>query len=465
MIDALSKILDTFERAPHLPLRFALFGILQLWGCFNINALAATSAAPLPMLGASIVYQNVYVGAQIAVFALFAAMAPRFSPYLRRNSLFSGALGAAYASSTLILWGTQAPLPPVLFCATAILAGWAYAYFFLLWVELLGCVSGSKMVSSYLLATMVYYAGSIINHYVYFACNAVFYLLFPLVFTLGYVMSLRSLAPEALPLPMTCSYRLPWRIVLFVCAFSMVFDLSGGFYLFSLTDIFTRMGRLVPIVVILLLALFDRKFDFSLFYRIVIVLMLLGLVARLFFHGITGGVADILVQAGAEAYSFLLFIIVSSYAYRLKVSSTRFYGTVAALNLTVQSLFNLLTALFPEILHGTVVSVAVCVVGIGVLFFLMNQPGLFDEIQPLPPEPRQAADALALFADQRGLSPRERMILGCVMEGLNTAIIGERLFISPSTVRYHLSEMYRKCGVHSREELRGLLDAEMSRNS
>jgi two-component system, NarL family, nitrate/nitrite response regulator NarL len=62
------------------------------------------------------------------------------------------------------------------------------------------------------------------------------------------------------------------------------------------------------------------------------------------------------------------------------------------------------------------------------------------------------------------LTPREHEVLTHVAEGLTSAQIGERLFLSPATVKSHLSTIYDKLGVPDRSSAvavairRGLLD-------
>jgi DNA-binding CsgD family transcriptional regulator len=50
----------------------------------------------------------------------------------------------------------------------------------------------------------------------------------------------------------------------------------------------------------------------------------------------------------------------------------------------------------------------------------------------------------------RELSPRELEVLRLVAEGLTSAQVAERLFLSPRTVSAHLSSIYHKLGVGSR---------------
>ncbi len=51
------------------------------------------------------------------------------------------------------------------------------------------------------------------------------------------------------------------------------------------------------------------------------------------------------------------------------------------------------------------------------------------------------------------LSERESQILGFVTEGYRVATIARALFISPSTVRNHLSAIFKKLGVANQAEL------------
>ena len=51
------------------------------------------------------------------------------------------------------------------------------------------------------------------------------------------------------------------------------------------------------------------------------------------------------------------------------------------------------------------------------------------------------------------LTAREREVISLVSEGLKNKVIGERLFISETTVTHHLSSIYAKLGVSDRLEL------------
>lgn len=65
---------------------------------------------------------------------------------------------------------------------------------------------------------------------------------------------------------------------------------------------------------------------------------------------------------------------------------------------------------------------------------------------------------IAKLVEIANLSPREAEILELYAKGRSAAFIGELLSLSPNTVRSHISHIYEKCMVHSRQELISLIE-------
>lgn len=70
-------------------------------------------------------------------------------------------------------------------------------------------------------------------------------------------------------------------------------------------------------------------------------------------------------------------------------------------------------------------------------------------------DPRSAAVVLRAVTGQGNsetLTDRERQVLRLLADGLSNKQIGETLFISPSTVKFHIRNIIRKLGVSKRTE-------------
>lgn len=55
--------------------------------------------------------------------------------------------------------------------------------------------------------------------------------------------------------------------------------------------------------------------------------------------------------------------------------------------------------------------------------------------------------------EQSQLNERQQEILECIFNGMRYKLIGEKLFVSVDTVRYHVKNIYEILHVHSRDEL------------
>jgi DNA-binding CsgD family transcriptional regulator len=67
-------------------------------------------------------------------------------------------------------------------------------------------------------------------------------------------------------------------------------------------------------------------------------------------------------------------------------------------------------------------------------------------------------EELGEFAEMYGISARELEIVAQILTGRTNAEIAERLFISVSTAKNHIHNIYRKCGIRNRVELTMLVN-------
>ena len=98
------------------------------------------------------------------------------------------------------------------------------------------------------------------------------------------------------------------------------------------------------------------------------------------------------------------------------------------------------------------------------LIFLVNLPALFylqRSLRIWPPRQDPASPevkGLAGLSRDVGISDREKEIIQLLAQGLDNREIGKRLFISPKTVKNHLTSIYAKTGARNRVQLANLLN-------
>ncbi len=95
------------------------------------------------------------------------------------------------------------------------------------------------------------------------------------------------------------------------------------------------------------------------------------------------------------------------------------------------------------------------------LMFLVNFPALAYLRRVLPGCPAPAMPEVLIpgaGSAGAGLSAREEEIVRLVAQGLGNREIGEKLFISPKTVKNHMTSIYAKTGARNRVQLANRLN-------
>lgn len=180
------------------------------------------------------------------------------------------------------------------------------------------------------------------------------------------------------------------------------------------------------------------------------------------------GLRAVSVQVGVGAYCSL-------YALLMAVLLLGMAGRSRALALPCASIlilvFNLtvLLAVSPAemVLDGAVRNALMLVLLVGSVALLMTMPStkmwsmMVDMLPAAPAAPRTVPleERCRGLARERGLTEREGQVFPYLARGHGAAYIAEELGVSESTVRSHRTNIYRKFGVASREELIVLVEA------
>ena len=61
------------------------------------------------------------------------------------------------------------------------------------------------------------------------------------------------------------------------------------------------------------------------------------------------------------------------------------------------------------------------------------------------------------LSERYALTPKEASVFMLLAKGDDAAEIAEKMFLAPSTVRVHISGIYKKLGIHSKRELKRYL--------
>jgi DNA-binding CsgD family transcriptional regulator len=73
----------------------------------------------------------------------------------------------------------------------------------------------------------------------------------------------------------------------------------------------------------------------------------------------------------------------------------------------------------------------------------------------------RAAGARRRSQRSDALTPQEQRVAAAVVRGASNREVAAELFLAPKTVEFHLSQIYRKLGIHSRTRLAAVIDQEL----
>lgn len=177
-----------------------------------------------------------------------------------------------------------------------------------------------------------------------------------------------------------------------------------------------------------------------------------------------------------STFEFVLFYVVADIASYSKSAPLRVYAAYYALY-RFATFIGLAAALLAGGQFATGGGFAVVTAAIGVLLIIASM-WLIDESAlnefawgPSPDtdsRPDEACDDAAQEAfgrtmetvsERYGLTERESEVLWLFALGRSSTFIAEQLVISVNTVRKHVASIYRKCGVHSKQELLTLVQS------
>ena len=439
------------------------FGLIRFWLIAMQSLPEQTAAGQGGAFGVLL-----FRGLQIIALIFLALMARKTRSLHHRGPVVVGAAGAMVLAAALL--GVAIALPHVawLVSLATFFGALGYSGMFLLWLELYGCLPSDKMLAAYagsnLVAALLWEMLSSLNPVVLAVIAAIIPALSLMMLIVAYHKP-EAARGESLP---EGNSQMPggrdmWRLFAWVACFG----LAAGFFTFGGGKGIMLAHIIVGLILLAGLAVWKAKFDSSILYRLALPCMVLGLITSL----IDGadGFARMAISVGKECSLAIAFVVVCNVAYRRKVTAAWGAGLLSACNMAALAAGNLLHHHATGICDALGITPVVIVVSLCFLccltstliytenhFFLQWDETALASGRTVA-QAENVRKAVVRLAGEAGLSSREEEVVLLLALGKTSDEICDELFISSGTLRAHMSRIYAKFDVHSREDLERIL--------
>ncbi len=447
-----------------LSLPFLGFGLIRRWYAL-VLALGLDGSATFLHQGALTVNSFTECGFLLVLVVL----ARRFAPLYRRGMFVVGSAVVLSCGTLVAFLGTVAWPSPVLVVCGEVLMAVGFTTLFLVWLELYGCVAPMRIAIAYAASFVICCAVWEALRQFEPPSSIIIVFALPLVSITMLIAGFRTVPETHLPQrdSVRPSLASMGRLIAWIAILSFAFGIADGLMSSSLQEV-SYLGRLLPNAIILAGVLFFRKvFDLGVIYRITLPLVIVGFLVLLLADG-NPVAAQFFLSAGSESFLALAFIVVCCSAYRHRASAAYACAIVFAVHAVfvrigaVTSVVVLRAGAIDQGLpYGAIVVLAALVFAASILvfrerdFYLQwGDVGITPAAASREGRLRDVVDALAAAAK---LSARECDIALLMARNLSNADIASELFIAPGTVRTHVSRIYAKLEVHSRDEFLAVL--------
>lgn len=273
------------------------------------------------------------------------------------------------------------------------------------------------------------------------------------------------------------SRRLPWKLLIGLAAFGIAFGLmrisasSASLEVFETSYLAHTLARAGTTVVALLLVGKLKKAYWTL-STLQLLAFTLGICGYWLPFESTAVLTVAATTVGYTCLELVLWAVLFELLLETNVAFNTLYGIVrglvslATLVATGFSLF-VMASMPAEIVHMVLLFFLLAMILVSSLLFgSRNVASLWGLERPaMAPEAVNSEQIAQALSKRYGLTARETEVMGLLMKGRNEPFIAEALFISPSTTHSHVSHIYTKIGVHSRQELLSVIDKELTDSS
>lgn len=279
----------------------------------------------------------------------------------------------------------------------------------------------------------------------------------------------RSSAPKATDLEHPRSFiSTTWRVLLVFYMFGVVTwivilnsqaRLGYGEPMGSIVAMASFAVVFVLLVVSLVLG---STFSLSYIYKLVLPMVMAG-VALIIVFGFERSIGPAFVSTGFTCFDLFCFVMIADAANKTKANPIRVFGWCRAIESSLP-LLSIGIIFIAQNVFGVEENTLIYLFAIACIVVMsasviLEKNGIFERAHLNPSIEYPRAEVI-VFArqcekaiDVYALSAREAEVLSLLVRGRSVPHIAERLYIARSTVKTHITRIYQKIGVESRQEM------------
>ena len=447
------------ERVPTVSLAFLGLGVLQAWiAALQAMVQGALPSDPSTAFGRVTLYVDL---GSVPVFLFVVAFARRAGPLGARRGVLAGAVALMYAGNALAAFGGLLPAAQLGRLLGLALAGAGSSLAVLCWwelyaalnpVEVAFCCASSWIARELVIAALSGYSGG------YLVAAT---LVLPLLGMAMLDAAQRRCASLGLAVRAgDGAASFPWKPMSLVALYAFAYG-CGTWLLHYQDDLFMRLGMVLPaLIVCASILLASRHFDFALVYRTILPTAIAGFLALLLVRDGNEGPVTVFVRASYTSVFLYVSVVLCNLSRRYGISAAWLFGLFNTVHLAFLGAGTLLFNALPSL--AVVGAVIICI--LFATFIIVSEPTLNSSWRIVLTragtslvEDARLELTVDTLAREHGLSERQREILLLVAHGDTPRALANKLGIAPGTVKAHMQHIYKKLGVHSKEELDALV--------
>ncbi len=417
---------------------------------------------------------SLYFSVGLIVAYVAAAAIPAVSRLIERRCVLVGACVLGSVSS-IALYSEQiglAPIPKVLLVVASIALAVVVALFFL---RLLLCFVRYRMTTIVVSLAMGHLVAAALATAIVALTTTSFVMLVSvctpwLVLLCDSRMRRKQLVEDAVGAEepardQTSEFRyVPWRPFVLLFAINLMTALSRQFFSSDAIALSFLGAMLCAAVVVLVMLFSGRIIKFKILYNAALFFIMGGFAILPLGGWAVGVAAGNLVTAGYVAAQIFVIALLCSACSKYHVNALTIFSVLQAVS-SAGYLVGAAVPLFPQ--GATQLDVAVFALVLSfltcVVFTLLltdddyrTSWGIMDkepDVSPMVSFYYSIGETCSLLAQQCGLTHREEEVMLLLAQRKSTQEIEQELCISSNTVKSHSKNIYRKLGIHKREEL------------